>query len=175
MQVLDLAATPVPHLTAEVLGAGYKAPDTWTPSEKDAVEKRHALVNQIIGAKDVTIVTGMMNWDIPSSLKAYIDNIIIPGTLDAYGCRKLAGKKITLFSSYGGYDYNEGASKWDDNFLHKYVKKIFVEKLGGEDFHEVATMLSLAGIAPGMEGFVEQKAKNIEAAKAAGLARAAAL
>ena len=40
-----------------------------------AVEKRHALVHQIIGAKDVTIVTGMMNWDIPSSLKAYIDNI----------------------------------------------------------------------------------------------------
>jgi hypothetical protein len=45
----------------------------------------------------------------------------------------------------------------------------------GEDLVEVSAQLTLAGIAPGMESFVEQKAKNIEAAKVAGIARAAAL
>ncbi len=112
VQVLDLAANPVPHLTAEVLGAGYKPAESWTASEKAGVEKRLALVDQIVGAKTVTIVTGMMNWNIPSSLKAYIDNIIIPGTLDAYHARKLVGKKITLFAAYGGGQYEEGGAKY---------------------------------------------------------------
>jgi FMN-dependent NADH-azoreductase len=38
----------------------------------------------------------MYNWNIPSALKAYIDQIIMPGVFDSYGQQGLTGKPVTI-------------------------------------------------------------------------------
>ena len=75
---------------------------------------RHELIADITGVDEILISTPMWNWTIPSVLKAYIDQVILPGTLDGSGADGLKGKKVTFVVSQGG-SYAEGAPRhgWD--------------------------------------------------------------
>jgi FMN-dependent NADH-azoreductase len=113
----------------------------------------------------------MWNWSIPSVLKAYIDHIVLPGQLDPYGNKKLAGKKITVLLATGG-NYGEGASHPEWDFVSPYLKHIFTS-LGSEDVQIIRTEYTLAGVAPGMEALIPNKEKSLADGKVAVEVRAA--
>ena len=101
-------------------------------------------------------------------LKAYIDQLIMVGNFSASE-KKLAGKPVVLLLSFGGGGYHGDKSFMDH--LGAYLKLVFTN-LGSTDVHEISTEWSLAGVAPGLESFIEQKEKNVAAAKETAVALA---
>lgn len=166
----DLNAHPVPHLDGEALAAGYVPEEARSESQKAKHQLRVDLVNEIVGADEILLSTPMWNWNVPSVLKAYIDQIVVVGLLDPYSNKKLEGKRVTAVIACGG-SYSPGSwhPEWD--FETGYLKHVFTV-LGATDVEVFRTEYCLAGIVPGMESLVEKKEESFTAAKAAAVARA---
>lgn len=160
----DLAVNVPPALDAETIFAGYVPEDSRPPSQQEKHAARIALVDEIKNAQEIVVSTGMYNWNVPASLKAYIDNIVIVGVLDAYGAKGLTGKKVTIIVASGGA-YGPGTGKEAIDFCTPYLQHIF-SVLGSTDIHTIRTELTLAGVSPGMEAYVDARAASHQAAKA---------
>jgi FMN-dependent NADH-azoreductase len=160
----DLNANPLPHLDGEALFAGYTPADQRTPSAAAKHQTRLDLIDEISKASAIVIESPMWNWNVPSALKAYLDQIILPGVFDT-SSKSLAGKSVTLLIACGGA-YGEGSwhPEWD--YLSGYLQVIF-KNLGATDIELIRTEYTLAGVVPGMEGLVGKKEESFEAATAA--------
>lgn len=171
IRVKDLAANPIPHLDGEGLFAGYVPEESRSDGMKTKHQLRLDLIQEIADAKSIVVTTPMWNWNVPSVLKAYIDQIVMPGQLDPYACKKLAGKKVTVLIAAGG-SYGPDSHHPEFDFESPYLKHIFTS-LGSEDVQIIRAEYCLAGIAPGMEGLIDKKAESMAEAKAAAEVRAA--
>ncbi len=169
--VKDLATNPVPHLDAEAIFAGYTPEESRSSGMVTKHAYRHELIKEITSVDEIVISSPMWNWSIPSVLKAYIDQIIIPGTLDGSGADGLKGKKVTVVVAQGG-SYAEGAPRHGWDYETGYLKLVF-NALGATDVEIILAELTLAGVVPGMEALVPKKEASIAAANEAARARAA--
>lgn len=170
IKVRNLAANPLPHVDGEALTAGYVPEEGRTEGMRTKHQLRLDLIKEISEAKSIVVTTPMWNWSIPSVLKAYIDQIVMPGALDPYGNKKLAGKKVTVLVATGGsYGPDANHPEWD--FVTPYMKFIFAS-LGSEDVQVIRAEFQLAGVAPGMEALIPNKEKSIADGKVAAEARA---
>ena len=166
----DLDKNPVSHLDGETLMAGYLAEDARSDAQNKKHNFRHELVNEIVGAQAIVVSTPMWNWNVPSVLKAYIDQIILIGALDPYSNKKLADKAVTILIASGG-GYSEGS--WHPEWDHEtpYLKQVFTI-LGSTNVEAIRTEYCLAGIVPGMESLIEAKEKSFAESKVAARTRA---
>ncbi|MBI3430571.1 MAG: NAD(P)H-dependent oxidoreductase, partial [Actinobacteria bacterium] len=105
------------------------------------------------------------------AVPAYIDQIIMFGTLDVSVNRGLAGKKVTFIMAHGGsYAPSTPKASWD--FETGYLKLV-ASALGATDVQIIAADFTLAGVSPAMADFVDAKAASISAARQAARSRAA--
>ena len=169
--VKDFATTPVPHLDGEGIFAGYTPEDARSAGMVSKHQYRQDLIKEITGVDEILISTPMWNWSVPSVLKAYFDQIIIPGQLDGSGADGLKGKKITFIISQGG-SYAEGAPRHGWDYETGYLKLV-ANALGATDVEIILAEPTLAGVVPGMESLVEKKEASIAAAIDAAKKRAA--
>ena len=113
---LDLAVTPLPHLTAEGLPLLGRAVDGIDP------------LAQFLAADIVVIGAPMYNFGIPSQLKAWIDRIMVAGKTFAYeatGPRGLAGdKRVIVAISRGGF-YGPESPAAAAEHVESYLKAAF--------------------------------------------------
>ena len=168
----DLNANPVPHLDAETIFAGYTPEDQKSPSMVAKQKARFELIDEILGVDEILISTPMWNWNLPSVLKAYFDQLVVPGVLDASGAQGLKGKKVTFVVSQGG-SYAPGTPREGWDFMTGYLKH-YATVLGSTDVEVILTELTYAGVVPGMENLVDKKEASIAAAKKLATERAAA-
>jgi FMN-dependent NADH-azoreductase len=98
----NLATNPVPVLDGEAIFADYTPVANRPESMAAKRALRQNLIDEITGVDEIVVSTPLWNWGIPSPLKAYIDQIIIPGVLDGSGANGLAGKKVTAIIAQGG-------------------------------------------------------------------------
>ncbi len=110
---LDLAATPVLHLSAAHVGAMFgHAPSD--PAVIADIAASAPFIDQIFAADIIVIGAPMYNFTIPSQLKAWVDRILVAGKTFKYGEGGVpvglvpAGKKVFIASSRGGA-YAEGS------------------------------------------------------------------
>jgi FMN-dependent NADH-azoreductase len=102
----DLAADPVPHLTAEAF-AGFSAkPGERSPAQQAAVEVSDALIEELRRADVLVLGLPMYNFGVPSTLKAYFDHIGRAGETFRYTRSGpeglLTGKQAFVFAARGG-------------------------------------------------------------------------
>lgn len=123
---LDLAATPIGHLTAEHLAAAQGAPVD--DALKADVEIGQRALDEFIAADIVVIGAPMYNFSIPSQLKAWIDRISVVGKTFGYGengpVGLCGGKKLVVVSSRGGV-YSEGSPMSAVDHQETYLKAAF--------------------------------------------------
>jgi FMN-dependent NADH-azoreductase len=120
---LDLAATPIGHLTAAHIAAAQGAPVD--DALKADVAMGQVALEDFLAADIVVIGAPMYNLGVPSQLKAWIDRISVAGKTFRYGesgpVGLCGGKKLVIVSSRGGV-YSEGspASAFDhqETYLH---------------------------------------------------------
>src|SRR6185437_2546372 len=104
--VRDLAHNPVPHLDAQRVLAFFAKPDERTPEQQAYVDESNALITEIQQAQIIVIGLPMYNFGIPSTLKAYFDQIARAGVTFRYSAKGpeglLTGKKAYVFAARGG-------------------------------------------------------------------------
>jgi FMN-dependent NADH-azoreductase len=102
----DLAAEPVPHLTAERFGAFLAKPEERTADQQAVVSYSDALIDELRRADVIVLGLPMYNFGVPSMLKAYFDHIARSGETFTYSEKGpvglLTGKKAYVFAARGG-------------------------------------------------------------------------
>jgi FMN-dependent NADH-azoreductase len=119
----DLSHDPLPHIDAD-FAAGISVPDAQrTPSQRDAVARSDALIDELVRADVIVIAVPMINFTIPSTLKAWLDHVTRRGRTFAYGESGpkglVTGKRVILVQAKGGR--YSGAMQAND-FVAPYLK-----------------------------------------------------
>ncbi|MGW3107481.1 FMN-dependent NADH-azoreductase [Streptomyces sp. NPDC001100] len=170
----DLAANPVPHITADAHTAGFADPATHTPEQAAAFAERVRLIEELEQADAVLIGAPMYNFAIPSTLKAWLDNVILMGRTAGTEDSKIKGTPVTVIASRGGA-YGPGTPREGFEYVQTYLRAVFVDALGTE-LEFIVPELTMAPQNPAMADLVplyeasRERALDDAAAKAKELA-----
>ncbi|WP_339758147.1 NAD(P)H-dependent oxidoreductase [uncultured Hoeflea sp.] len=122
--VRDLAESALPNVTAPWLAAYFTPPEAHTADMKAQLALSDALVQELLDADELLISTPVYNYNIPASLKAWVDHIVRKGlTLGFDGSGLVKGKKATVVIASGGV-YGEGSPIADRNIAPQYMRLI---------------------------------------------------
>lgn len=151
----DLGAKAIPHLDEAGIVSQFLPAEIQSDDQKAAGALRDELVEELLAADAVVISAPMYNWTIPSTLKAWIDQVLVAGKTLTFGddVNQLAGRPATLLLSFGG-GYTPGAPQESWNHVEPYLKTVFKDALGLE-LEIISAQLTLAGKVPGMEQLVD--------------------
>jgi FMN-dependent NADH-azoreductase len=122
--VRDLARQPLPHIDDTFAVARNTPPHLLTSAQNAALSKSDELLAELWAADTLVIGAGMINFGIPSSLKAYVDHVVRPGVTFRYGEKGpeglVKGKKAYIVVARGGV-YSQGPMQ-AFNFQDTYLK-----------------------------------------------------
>ncbi|SHG57780.1 FMN-dependent NADH-azoreductase [Pedobacter caeni] len=134
LEELNLVDIEIPHLSPAVLRTFFIPGDQLTEEEKEAIRFSDEMVKQLMAADIIVIGAPLINFTIPTVLKAWIDHITRAGITFGYAengpVGKVTGKKIYVAMSSGGV-YSQGPGKAND-FVAPYLKA-FLGFLGMTD------------------------------------------
>ncbi|RZB19034.1 FMN-dependent NADH-azoreductase [Streptomyces sp. F001] len=147
----DLAADPVPHITAGAWSAGFAAPSERTPEQSAAFAARVQLIEELEQADAVLIGAPMYNYSIPSTLKAWLDNVIMVGRTSGEN-PSAQGTPVTVVASRGG-SYAPGTPKEPYEYVQNYLEAVLKGMLG-LDVDFIVPELTLAPRTPAMSELV---------------------
>lgn len=123
---LDLASTPLAHLTPAHLAAAQGAVPAGEMST-DMLAGLRAL-DDFLAADIVVIGAPMYNFGLPSQLKAWLDRLAVPGKTFRYGEQGpqglCAGKKVIVASSRGGV-FSEGSPYASMDHQETHLRSFF--------------------------------------------------
>ncbi len=124
----DLTRSGLTAITADWVAAAYTPEGTRTPEQRALLAKSDELLAEMDAADELAIGVSMHNFNIPSVLKLWIDQVVRVGKTFAYvdGSPKglLEGKKATLLVATGG-KYGPGSGLEFLNFIEPYLKTLF--------------------------------------------------
>jgi FMN-dependent NADH-azoreductase len=160
----DLHTDPLPHLSTAAL---HWAPGLRTCDEivgPDAAALQARLIQEVIDADAVVVGAPMYNWSVPSTLKAWIDYLHVPGITSPFEeqTQAFAGTPIVLISSRGDR-YGPGTDNVD--LQAPVLEQVFGRALGMQVFVVIAE-LTLAERIPAMAALRPRAAASLEAAGA---------
>ncbi|WP_395402105.1 FMN-dependent NADH-azoreductase [Arthrobacter sp. UC242_113] len=147
----DIAANPVPHITADAHTAGFAAPAERTPEQSAAFAARVKLIEELEQADAVLIGAPMYNFSIPSTLKAWLDNVILLGRT-AGETPSAQGTPVTVIASRGG-SYAPGTPREGFEFVQNYLESVLKGALG-LDVDFIVPELTMAPRNPAMSELV---------------------
>ncbi|ANS66526.1 acyl carrier protein phosphodiesterase [Streptomyces lincolnensis] len=124
----DLAKNPVPHISADAHTAGFSDPATHSPEQAAAFHARVRLIEELEQADAVLIGAPMYNFAIPSTLKAWLDNVILIGRTAMTEDSKIKGTPVTVVASRGG-SYAPGTPREGYEYVQNYLTAIFTDML----------------------------------------------
>ncbi|MBB3134172.1 FMN-dependent NADH-azoreductase [Rhizobium pisi] len=154
----DLASNPLPHIDDLFTGAIRKPADARTAEEIAAIKTSDELVAELFAADTIVISTGLINFNIYSSLKTWIDNVARAGVTFKYTesgpVGLVTGKKVYVVLTSGGV-YSQGPAA-PLNHAVPYLKSV----LGFLGITDIETIY-VEGLAFGPEA----AEKAIDAAK----------
>jgi FMN-dependent NADH-azoreductase len=153
----DLTSEPLPHLDA----------DAYTAGADNAL--RGQLISELEEADVVLIGAPMYNFTIPSTLKAWLDHVILMGRTTGVEDSRVAGTPAVVVASRGG-GYGPGTPRESYEFVTTYLAKVLGPGGLGLDVTFIVPELTLAPIVPDMADLIGLS----EASKAAAHADAAA-
>lgn len=170
----DLADAAPPFVTAPWLHAYFTPPANQSQAMRDELRLSDEMVVEVLAAGHLVISTPVYNYNVPASLKAWVDHIVRKGaTLGLDGQGLVKGNKATLLMASGGV-YTEGSPIRDRDIATQYLRRI-LGVIGIEDVTVVAGGGAKAVDlqAQTMDGFLAPLQAQIERAAGAGIAHRA--
>jgi FMN-dependent NADH-azoreductase len=160
----DLGADPLPHLDALSGTASMVPPDQHTPEQAASYALRVQLIDEIRDADTIILGLPVYNFGAPSSVKAWVDHIIVPGlSSDPETNEGLLGGRelIVLISRGGGYAPGTPREGWDhaEQWLPHGIA------LTGLVPRFITAELTLAEIVPAMAELKPLAAESLAAAE----------
>ncbi|MUL36633.1 FMN-dependent NADH-azoreductase [Gloeocapsopsis dulcis] len=124
----DLGHHPVPHVDEQWIAAAYTPLAQRTPELISALQKSEILVDEFLAADTCVFGIPMYNFSVPSTFKAYIDQVVrVDRTfaVDANGFRGLAGgRKIIVITARGG-NFRPGTPLAAYDHQEPYLRTVF--------------------------------------------------
>ena len=91
---------------------------------RDTLQLSDDLVTELLAADHIVIATPVYNYNVPASLKAWVDHIVRKGlTLGFDGRGLVSGKRATVLVASGGI-YTEGSPIRDRDVATAYLRLI---------------------------------------------------
>ena len=122
----NLLSTPFPHLEEAHLNSFFTPAENHTPEQNAAIKHSDDAIDELQEADTIVIGAPLYNFNIHSTLKAWIDHIARAGKTFSYseaGPEGLVkGKKVYVAISSGGV-YTEGPYKAYD-FIEPYLRAV---------------------------------------------------
>ncbi|MCX4455449.1 NAD(P)H-dependent oxidoreductase [Streptomyces sp. NBC_01340] len=148
----DLAVNPVPHITADAHTAGFAPADAHTPEQAAAFAERLQFIEELEQADAILIGAPMYNFTIPSTLKAWLDQVILIGRTAMTEDSKVKGTPVTVVASRGG-SYAPGTPREGFEYVQNYLEAILRDTLA-LDVHIIVPELTMAPHNPAMADLV---------------------
>jgi FMN-dependent NADH-azoreductase len=124
----DLAADPVPHITAAGIAARAVAPADRDPEQAAAAAVQHELVEEFLGAAAYLFTVPMYNYSMPSVFKAWLDQVMAVGVTIVPPAA--AGRPALVISARGG-GYGPGAPNHGMDHLVPALETALAHPEGG--------------------------------------------
>jgi FMN-dependent NADH-azoreductase len=109
--VRDLATTPLPHIDSDYSAGIYTPPEKRSERQAEVVSVSDEAVDELFAADTIILATGLINFNISSTLKSWIDHVARAGRTFSYGKDGpkglVTGKKVYIVLASGGV-YSEG-------------------------------------------------------------------
>ncbi|UNO40994.1 NAD(P)H-dependent oxidoreductase [Streptomyces sp. MST-110588] len=147
----DLAVDPLPHIDAAAHTAAFSDPATHTAEQQSAFALRTQLVEELENADAVLIAAPMYNFSIPSTLKTWLDQVIIMGRT-AGDQQSAKGTPVTIVTSRGG-SYAPGTPRENSDFVQNYLKAVLADMMGLE-VEFIVPELTMAPVNPAMKDLI---------------------
>ncbi|MFE2374255.1 FMN-dependent NADH-azoreductase [Streptomyces sp. NPDC059398] len=148
----DLAAAPVPHLSAAGITARVTDPAHHTDEEAAAAALQDELIEEFLGASAYLFTVPMYNLSMPSVFKAWLDHIMVYGR--TFRPSPAAGRPAVLISARGG-SYGPGAPNHGLDYVVPTTEAVLGhEGQLGLDVTTVAPEMTMAPHAPSLAQFL---------------------
>lgn len=129
----ELGNGDVPHITNDWITANLKPVAERTDSDLHILAASDTFINELRQADIIVLGTPMYNWSIPSTLKAYIDQVMRFNetfTIDPSNEAKpyvglLQNKTLVLLVARGLSEYEPGEHNASLNFQTTYLETVF--------------------------------------------------
>lgn len=161
----DLHVDALPHLPSNVLHwpARLRTADESVDPAAEALQAE--LIDEVIAADVVVVGAPMYNWSMPSTLKAWIDYLHVPGVTTPFDgpTKPLEGKPVVVVSSRGN-TYADGTPSAGTDFVVPTLEHVF-GTVFGMDVHVVLAEWTLAGRVPAMAPLIGDAAASLAAAR----------
>lgn len=168
----DLHTDPLPHLEDSWLHwpPSLRPDGVTVPAHAEALQA--ALIEELLGADAILIGAPLYNYSMPSSLKAWIDNIHVPGVTAPFDSetQPLAGRPAVIVTTRGGV-YDPGSAQEGFDHAVPALGLILGDALG-MDVEVIAASRTLASFLPVLAD--ERQRAQEEFSAALDAARAAA-
>lgn len=140
LEILNLYEADIPVLDANMLGLfrSQMAQTELTEEQKKLAERMASVLAQFKSAKRIVIAMPLHNFNIPSRLKDYLDNILIARETFKYTSEGSVGlmndgRKVLVMQSSGSiYTNNDRYTPLDISC--QYLKGVFAEIMGFNEF-----------------------------------------
>ncbi|NJM66560.1 MAG: FMN-dependent NADH-azoreductase [Acaryochloris sp. RU_4_1] len=124
----DIGTSPIPHIDESWVATYEAEPEQRTPQMQAAIALSDTLIDELMAADCYVFGIPMYNLTVPSSFKAYIDQIarrdrtlhLNNGTLQ----EPLQAKKLMVITTRK-FNYRPGSGREDRDFLQPYLTAIF--------------------------------------------------
>ncbi|MCM3506506.1 NAD(P)H-dependent oxidoreductase [Curtobacterium sp. ODYSSEY 48 V2] len=173
----DLAAQPVPHLTAAGITARTTPAENRTADEADAAAIQDELINEILAADAYLFTVPLYNYSMPSVFKAWLDQVLVPGRTLGFGPEgaATAGRPAVLISARGG-GYGPGTPNHGKDFAVPALEVILGDpKILGMDVRVITPELTYAPTMPALAELIPLHEASMEASHREAQAQAQAL
>ncbi len=104
----------MPHIDVDFVAAVAGPGGPQTDAQRASAARSDALVDELAAADTVVIATPMINFTVPTTLKAWIDNVVRAGRTFSYGEAGpkglMTGKKVYVVAARGGVYSGDGRS-----------------------------------------------------------------
>jgi FMN-dependent NADH-azoreductase len=160
----DLHRDPVPHLRTAALhwAPRLRTSDAVIDPAQERVQQE--LVAQLLSADVLLIGAPLYNYSMPSTLKAWVDHIHVPGVTAPFddGTQPMAGRAAVLVTSRGAsYDAGSPTEGWDHAIP---PLQLVLGTALGMQVAVIETNLTLADTVPAMAEHAERARAELEQA-----------
>lgn len=141
----EIGQENIPHVTEKWIAAAFKPAELRVSEDENALMISNELIAELKDSDVIVLGTPMYNWSVPSSLKAYIDQVLRVN--ETVSVRKdnpqdpyiglLNNKKAYLLMVRGNIGYDAGEFYEHMDFQTNYLKTVF-RIMGIEDTKHIA-------------------------------------
>lgn len=161
----DLHRNQLPHLAESSLHWPERLRTADEAPPADALALQNELIEELIAADVLVVGVALYNYSLPSTLKAWVDNVHVPAVTAPFDVevQPMAGKPAVIITSRGAtYDAGTPTADWDH--ATPALQIILGEALG-MDVHTVTTSRTLAGRVPALADEAERGKSEFAAAQ----------